>query len=250
MFPQIQSYLRKSASRDRDTEQVGTFLATFTHDNANPYLNYAIPNDGAVPMPDEVEALIAAYRRHERKTRLEYIAELAPQVEPALLAQGFTVEGRLPLMIYTPDDAPTVRQVKGIELIAPQSDSEILDTLRAQHEAYGEPAPTEAIIPRWRKFLAAGGIMVFARDIATGAPAGGGVCDAPFGQTTELAGIGVREAYRRRGIAAAMTAWLAAQARAAGTTTVFLMAAGEAEARIYERVGFTDIGQVLHIAYI
>jgi len=36
---------------------------------------------------------------------------------------------------------------------------------------------------------------------------------------------------------------------AACTTNVFLMAAGEAEARIYGRVGFRLIGQVLHISH-
>jgi hypothetical protein len=33
-----------------------------------------------------------------------------------------------------------------------------------------------------------------------------------------------------------------------GVDLVFLMAAGEAEARIYARIGFTKIGEVLHIS--
>jgi hypothetical protein len=33
-----------------------------------------------------------------------------------------------------------------------------------------------------------------------------------------------------------------------GVDLVFLMAAGEAEARIYARIGFTEIGEVLHIS--
>jgi len=45
-----------------------------------------------------------------------------------------------------------------------------------------------------------------------------------------------------------MTAWLVERALAAGTTHIFLMAAGEAEARIYGRVGFQQIGAVLHIS--
>jgi hypothetical protein len=33
-----------------------------------------------------------------------------------------------------------------------------------------------------------------------------------------------------------------------GVPTVFLMAHGEAEVRIYERVGFARVGEVLHIS--
>jgi ribosomal protein S18 acetylase RimI-like enzyme len=251
MFAPIQAYLRKSASRDRLTEQIGPFLATITPGEANPYLNYAIPEDGAAPTPADVEALIAAYRRHERKPRLEYIANLAPEVEPALIAGGFTVEQTTPLMVYNPASAQEIPQVAGIEIVSPQSDQEILDNSAVGREAYGgdDTPPSPSIIPGWRRFIAAGGIMVSARDSATGESVGLGVCDVPFSATTELAGIGVRTAYRRRGIAAAMTAWLVNQALAAGTTHIFLMAAGENEARIYRRVGFKLIGQVLHISH-
>lgn len=249
-FAPIQAYLRKSASRDRLTEQIGPFLATVTHDDSNPYLNYAIPGDEAVPTAADVDALITAYQRHERTPRLEYIRELAPQVEAMLIAGGFTIERTTPLMIYDPALAGTVPLVAGFELFSPQSDQEIFDVGSAQSEAYGgDGTPSVNALPYWRKFAAAGGISVAAREIATGKSVGGGVCDVPFNATTELAGIGVRTNYRRRGIAGAMTAWLVQQALAAGTTHVFLMAAGEAEARIYGRVGFRLIGQVLHISH-
>ena len=42
----IQDALRHHAPRGRDTEQIGPFLATFTRDTTNPYLNYAIPDEG------------------------------------------------------------------------------------------------------------------------------------------------------------------------------------------------------------
>ncbi len=251
MFAPIQAYLRKSASRDRLTEQIGAFLATISPSEANPYLNYAIPADAAAPSPADVRALIAAYQRHQRKPRLEYIRELAPQVEPALIAGGFTVEGTTPLMVYDPAFAQTVPPPAGIELFFPQSDQEILDNASVGSEAYGgdDTPPSPSIIPGWRKFVADGGIMVAARDSATRQAVGIGVCDAPFEATTELAGIGVRTTHRRRGIAAAMTAWLVDHALAAGTTHIFLMAADENAARVYERAGFRQIGAVLHISH-
>ncbi len=45
----IQAYIRRNAARNRDTEQIGPFLATFARNSTNPYLNYAIPDADARP---------------------------------------------------------------------------------------------------------------------------------------------------------------------------------------------------------
>lgn len=246
---EIQAYLRVAASRTRETEQIGPFLATFTPASANPYLNYAIPNHGAMPTNADIAALVAAFVQHERKPRLEYVSGLAPEVEPALVANGFTVEARTPLMVCPPDAVHEFPPPDGIELLTPSTDDEILGMIAAQNEAYGEGPPSPDQVPRRREALASGGFAIMARDIAAGEIVGGGICDVPAQGATELAGIGVRVAFRRRGIAQAMAARLTHDALAAGTTTVFLMAEGEPEARIYRRVGFVDIGEVLFISH-
>lgn len=41
----IQQYLRGAASRFRDTERIGPFLATFTPDSENPYISYALTGE-------------------------------------------------------------------------------------------------------------------------------------------------------------------------------------------------------------
>jgi ribosomal protein S18 acetylase RimI-like enzyme len=247
----IQAYLRRAASRARETEKIGPFLATFSPRDDNPYVNYAIPDDGANPSSGDVAALVAAYRRRDRIPRLEYIPGLAPAVEAALLSGGFVVEGRTPLMVYEPDSEQEVLVPPGIELVVPTSDDDLLAMLVAQNEAYGDTAPTPTLeqVESRRAFLEAGGIGILARDALTGEPAGAGGCDVPFKRTTELVAVGVREKFRRRGIAAAMTARLVRAALDAGVTTIFLMAAHEAEARIYARVGFSRVGEVLHISH-
>ena len=74
------------------------------------------------------------------------------------------------------------------------------------------------------------------------------MCTPPADEVTELAGIGVQAAYRRRGIAGALTARLAEQAFAAGVTTAFLTPGDDGAGRVYERAGFEPRSLMLHIA--
>ncbi len=248
MDTSIQSYLRFAASQHRETEQIGPFLATFERHSTNPFLNYAIPNDAATPSHTDVTALITAYAQRNRQPRLEYVAKLAPAVEESLTAAGFTVEGRLPLMACVPGSEQCLPVPPGIELLVPKADTEILATVAVQNEAYGQAAPSTIDVNRLRNTLTAGGIAVLARVASTCEPVGGGMCSVPGNRTTEIAGIGVRVPFRRRGIAGALTTRLVREAFDAGVTLAFLMAAHEAEARIYTRAGFFTTGEILHIS--
>ncbi len=247
LLQRIQSYLRAAAPRGRDSERVGPFLATFNRDSDNRYLNYAIPDDGAQPTEADVAALLEAYRTRARLPRLEYVAALAAAVEPALFAAGFVAEGRLPLMVYRGDVEHS--PVDGVELVLAQSNEELRGVAAVQWEAYGEGGllPDRAV-DSLRTTLANDGVVVLARDSSTGEAAGGGLCTGPHDGATELTSIGVRERFRRRGIAEAMTRRLAHEMHARGNDCVFLMAAGDAEERIYARAGFATIAAILHIS--
>ena len=247
MEAHIQAYLRVAAGQGRDTQHIGPFLATFDRHSDNPYLNYAIPEDQAAPSSGDVEELIEAYRRRGRVPRLEYIGRLSPAVEDRLLDAGFTIEGYPPLMTCRPGQERLLPTPDDIELLAPVSNDELYAMSAAQSEAFGGDRPDPDCADRLREGIAAGQIAVLARAISTGEAAGGGVCTTPYGGVTEVAGIGVRSEFRRRGIAGALTARLLREAFEAGVTLAFLMAAAEPEARIYARAGFQTIGQVLHI---
>ena len=66
--------------------------------------------------------------------------------------------------------------------------------------------------------------------------------------TPWVAAVYVRPEFRRRGIAEALTRRLASEMHARGNDGVFLMAAGDREARIYERAGFATVSEILHIS--
>jgi ribosomal protein S18 acetylase RimI-like enzyme len=245
----IQESIRGQACRWRDCNRIGPFVASFSRDDDNPYLNYAIPDDLATPSPADVDALAAAYHERRRKPRLEYIPQLAPEVETALFRRGFEVEMRTPLMTCAAASDVRVIAVEGIELLTPQTEEEYRGAAAVQWEAYQEEGDVpERAVAALQRTVDAGGVVVLARDEATGEPAGAGACTSPHDGLTELTSVGVRESFRRRGIAAAMTSWLAREAFVKGVSGIFLMAHGEAEARIYARAGFVARSEVLHIS--
>lgn len=240
--------MRRAAAAGRATEQVGPFLATFTADSSNPYLNYAIPDDGASPSPSDVDDLVSAYRRRELVPRVEFLADTAPAAEAALLAAGWSVERRIPVMLCPPGAAVGPAPVAGVELVVPVADAELRGMIEAQFEAFDEVVDISATdIAKARERIRAGGFAVLARDVATGAAAGGGVAEAVVDGTSEVAGIGVRPAFRRRGLGAAITAFLTRAVHDAGGETVFLTPAGVPEQRLYERVGYVPAGMMLHL---
>lgn len=249
MDSRIQSYLRIAASRARDTERIGPFLATFSRHSANPYLSYAIPDDGANPSPGHIDALVAAYQHRQRTPRLEYLPGVAPVVEAALLAGGFAVEARLPVMACAPGELRRVPTPSGIELVTPVSDAALLAAVTVQYQAFGDPTPvTDADVASLRDSIKAGGLVVLALEPHTDVPARIGVCSVPCDGVAELAGIGVHPSFRRRGIAGAITARLAREAFAAGVTTAFLTPVDHDAGRVYTRAGFAATASVvLHV---
>jgi len=244
----IQAYLRVLAGRRPEVARIGPFLATFDRHSDNLYRNYAIPDEQARPAPEEVRALIAAFVGRERTPRLEYLPAAAPAVAGALRAEGFTVEERLPLMTIVEGGLRALPSPAGIALGPPDSPDELLATATAQNVAYGGEEATEHDVARLRSTLEAGGLVIRALDRGTRAVAGAGLYTAPIAGVTEIAAIGVLPAYRRRGIGGALCAHLAREARAAGIALPFLMAAGEAEERMYARAGFVTTSQVLFIS--
>ena len=250
MDAEIQAHIRHAAALWRETERIGPFLATFTESSDNPYLNYAVPDDGAVPTGEEVAALVAAFERRSRKPRLEYLPSVAPAVEAALLAGGFRVEARPPLMVCTPETAGEVPAAAGIEVLVPAEDAEFAGVVTVAKEAYDNdlsPATKKEVAGR-KRLLAEGGCVVLARDEQTREPAGSGICDVAREGVTELAAVAVRPAFRRRGIAAAVTFRLVREAFAKGVKVVWLTPDDEQAERIYGRAGFVVGSEVLHIS--
>ena len=109
-----------------------------------------------------------------------------------------------------------------------------------------DPITPESLAGR-RKMIADGGLAVLARHVESGDGAGGGLATPMAEGTIEVAGFGVRAKYRRRGLAAALTAYLTSAAHDRGAHTVFLTPAGVPEERIYAKVGFRPAGSFVNL---
>ena len=237
----IQAYLRAHALQRADHARIGPFVAGFWAGDPNPYLNYAVPEDFAQPTRAEIDALAAAFRRRGCRTRLEYISDVAPAVEPALLAAGFVAENRFPLLACLPAMHVTIT-APDITIEVVTSDAGISEAIAVGAEANGTAVLPEPL----RRMLGQGGLLLLAR--SGGAAVGTGMATPPQNGVVEVAGIGVRHAWRRRGIATALTSAITQAALARGAELAWLTPEQETAEPAYQRAGFVRVTEQLHIS--
>lgn len=232
-------------------EEIGP-LTLFVNESA-PWPLYARPSLGA----DRItSADVGAVRRRMRDLAVaevfEWVQDLTPALRPAALATGLAVSEHPLLALTAPIDAPAVAaKVRAVE-----SADDLATVLAAAHvgftlagTAVGSAGLTElhrAAAERAddvafeRRDLQAGTAVRYAAWV-DGAP----VCTgrfSPVGGVAEIVGVGTLPAYRRRGLGAAVTAALTTDAMRRGVEVVFMSAHDADVARIYRRLGFTEVG--------
>ena len=232
MHERIQRYLRARVAAGREAVPAGAFTL-YLHPviRDHPFLNYAIPNDGAPP--DDGAALIAAARERGLVPRIEAVEPCAPWVREM---PDFEVELEPPLMTCS---AP-VALSSPAELVAVEPGSRhVADLLAAQHEAFGDPPPTDERVATWDEHGVAA--------IVDGRVVGGATFSAPIDGMTEVGGIAVLERYRRRGIAGALTAHATRLGLEAGAEMVLLSPGDDGAKRVYERAGFVTASRMIFV---
>ena len=257
----VNAYLHGNARSRKVNEACGPFHIGFDADNANPFLNYAVPESGAVVSGEDIAALVAAFEKRGRTPRLEFAPGGAPGVEQALLDAGFEAQQRLPFMIVTAAELVGPASIEGVDVVvldASAGDEELRGVARAQWEAFegsGEDradADFDDDVAGLRSAVEAGKFAVLARGAAgtaeAGVPMAGGACGPAIEGTTEVGGIATRPAFRRRGIGAAATAALTRHLfEVAGLECVWLSPAGPDQERLYGTVGYRSLGEMLFI---
>lgn len=228
---------------------VGPFTLFVDRHSDHPFLNYAIPDAGARAWPAEaIAALRDACAEHGRVGRLEFVASAAPGLAEALADGGFELEADLAVMVCTPatlaqPPRPPGTTIEAVEATA--APALVRDLIGAQREAFGEfHAVADADVARFIRVIGAGAGLLARVD---GEPAAGAQYTPPGGGLAELAGIGTRPRFRRRGLAGALTAATAAHAFAHGTEAAFLTPGDDGAQRVYERAGFAPVTRMIHM---
>jgi len=241
----------RSAAR---VEQIGP-LTLFI--NTGPGLNYyARPTLGTTQVSvDDIERVRARQRALGIPQAFEWVAETTPAMLGAVSVTGLAIV-QYPLLVLRTHVPPTTPLAAGVEVRLATADDDFALLGAVAPLAYG--APGTAIGPAGAdaiRALAASadparvafgrerlrqGLTITAVGFVDGLPVGIGV-HSPVGRVTEIAGVGVVPAYRRSGIATALTSVLVAEALARGIQTVFLSAGDTGIARMYMRLGFERV---------
>ncbi len=122
--------------RRPEVVDVGPFVIGWEPNLDSRFVNYATPRLDCVITPDDVAALVAAFREIGRVPRLEYVISTAPDLEQQLSAAGFTVEVRHDYLVCSPDSLVVPTVPAGFELAEPTTDDERAGMIAAQGEAF------------------------------------------------------------------------------------------------------------------
>jgi GNAT superfamily N-acetyltransferase len=218
-----------------------------------PWPYYARPAGGEVTAAD-VRAVRERQWELGAPEAFEWICELAPTLGPALRATGLEVL-EVPLMVLDrPSGAPPVAaRVRRLAADDPAvgasravADVAFAAAGTARGKAGGRERdralsgfPETRLAPVRERMRAGLTVTVVAEGgdgvLATGS-------HQPVGAVTEIVGVGTLPAARRRGLGAAVTAALVADASRGGADIVFLSAGSDETARVYTRLGFRRVG--------
>jgi ribosomal protein S18 acetylase RimI-like enzyme len=228
-------------------EHIGPFTLFVRHGGGWPY--YARPALGAHRFrPDDVERVRARQRALGVPESFEWVAETTPGVVSPVAASGLHVHQH-PLQVLDRSAPHAATPPEGITVRLVHEGDDLRRLGAVARVAFDWPgtaagdvgltelarvAPDSAALDRDR--LRNGLTVTAAAFTPDGDPVAVG-SHQPLDGVTEIVGVGTLPAFRRRGIATALTAVLLGDAMQRAHT-VFLSAGDADVARVYERLGF------------
>ncbi|TVZ00903.1 GNAT family N-acetyltransferase [Trebonia kvetii] len=240
-------------------ETIGSLVLFIPVGSGYPY--YARPRVGRRPRVSAGDVRAARARQRELliPESFEWIEQAAPDMAFAAAEAGLHVHEH-PLLVLESLNAPPDLPPRLTAGILGADDPDVVLAWSVPAVAFGHPGTgiseagvTErdkiaadhdaATISMLRERLRAGQSVLAAAGGPNGPLAAGSYQLA--GEVAEITGIGVLPASRRRGLGAAVTHALAADALARGASTVFLSASDAEVARVYSRLGFREIGTAM-----
>jgi ribosomal protein S18 acetylase RimI-like enzyme len=210
----------------------------------------------ATPLPGEpanwaeaVADMVAVFAGHGKRPRLEFIADLHPNLAVALEQAGLACESRAPVMVLPTAElapAPNPQPQMNYQRLANENETLLRAHLIQQSIAFGSSGEAEDALgwlPNLQRGLAEGLVMGAVLEQA-GEILSGAVIQMGEG-SGELAGVWTAPQWRGRGLAFALCQQLLAEYAALGHPTCWLSAAEGAQ-HLYEKLGFVSVGTQLN----
>ena len=248
----LQEYLHHIAQQQYEVVKSPDFSLYFHPSETLTFFNYGIPNAAEI---ETIESALATVRtefsNRNRRARFEYLEAFAPALGMLLRQNGFIEEARQNLMVcsaetYSPNANVTNLAIEEITENAAVSAAQQFLTIQGRGFGSEESeVATEESARRFLRMLGQGRAYV---GRLAGKPVAVGMVSETYNGICELAGLATLAAYRRQGIATAITSKAVEQAFERGAEVVFLTAADERAGRVYQKVGFDNYTIVL--AYI
>ena len=235
----------EARAKDSEVITIGPFQVALSKDREAPNASWVTLVEGAANEDDTLKAvpkLKAALKKHRAPLEIEYNDALFPKVGAWLEAAGMKLAEKNPLMACRPDAfkpsvTPEVHltQLRATAIVA---ELEAFQQIRwTEGGELNRPVPP---IDSLRNALGVPG-SVFLLAWLDWEAAGTGISHSLKG-AAEIVGVVTTRSHRRRGVAATVTSELVRRHFESGGDFVFLDAANEDAARVYERLGFSRFG--------
>ena len=247
----VEQYYDAAPRSDSRVEEIGS-LTLFV--GTGPWSYYARPRLGVGTVnPRDVQQTCVRMRELNVPQAFEWVAETAASMRVAAARSGLSIVDGALLVVADPVD---VMLPSGVRLFLVGADEpRLADYLNLAARAFaetddgqapGRPSPLDpsaAAVGHLRSRIADGRSVLMAamsgdRLLAVGSHHPVVVGDEAI---SEIVGVATLSDYRGRGLGAAITAALVADARQE-CSLVFLSAGDDDSARVYERVGFAQVG--------
>lgn len=249
LLARLERYYDTAPRAGATVEDVGPFTLFVSTGSFPFYGRPRLGQTGAITRAD-VEALVARQRAVGQPEAIEWVVETTPTLSAPAREAGLVVL-ELPLLVLDRSSALEVPTEGTVRLV--RSDDPDLERIMAvamvsfghAGTATGVAGPRErddlatsstADRARLRERLASGQVVMAVAEDRDGPVASG--AHQPLDGVTEIVGVATLPSARRRGLGSAVTAKLVEDAVARGLDLVFLSAASDEVARIYERLGF------------
>jgi len=258
LLDHVDAYLDAAPRASCTVEEIGAFSVFIGATGGWRY--YARPRHGvdvsAVTAAD-VTAVRARQNELEQPEAFEWVEEIAPQVATACRDAGLTVRAHPLLVHHDPLAVPVpngvrIRRLDADDAAVPASIATAQVAFAAMDRGavggtdqrnLATAAVDPATVDHQRARISAGRTIVVVAEDERGVLASGS--HNPVGDATEIVGVATLPDERRRGLGAAVTDTLVADAVRRGIQVILLSAQDDDVARIYERAGFRRIATAM-----